>query len=257
MLSLVTSRSKKPSAQPPDPNIRLRFGETAAKAVFLFRLRHFREFASGPRKRLAAFRITAEVADALSKRRKWTRCRSRASNFAVMQQYILKSRTSLLADGSTADRLHQRLEGDHPLVVDFGNNSRLSGGQFPRNLFSELGVDTYIGEVSRTADQGAAGSSDRGRKRTNRQTRQRADESADGCAADSFFGNLLDRQLSVRVPCNRGGGIELDVSFRAQLSASIGSWIIAASGNMTTTNLLIRDLRNFNRSSFKVWTTRA
>ena len=30
MLSLATSRSKKPSAQPPDPNIRLGFGETAA-----------------------------------------------------------------------------------------------------------------------------------------------------------------------------------------------------------------------------------
>ena len=162
-------------------------------------------------------------------------------------QYILKSRTSLLADDSTADRLHQRLEGDHPLVVDFGNNSRLSGGQFPRNLFSELGVDTFIGEVSRTADQGAGGSSDRRRKRTNRQTRQRADESADGCAAESFFGNLLDRQLSVRVPCNNGGGIELDVSFRAQLlSASIASWIIAASGNMTTTSLLIKNLRNFD-----------
>ena len=36
MLSLATSRSKKPSAQPPDPNIRLRFGETAARRSFFF-----------------------------------------------------------------------------------------------------------------------------------------------------------------------------------------------------------------------------
>jgi hypothetical protein len=36
MLSLATSRSKKPSAQPPDPNIRLGFGETAARrSLFL------------------------------------------------------------------------------------------------------------------------------------------------------------------------------------------------------------------------------
>jgi hypothetical protein len=46
------------------------FSHGLREAVFLFRLRHFREFASGPCKRLAAFRITAEVADALSKRRK-------------------------------------------------------------------------------------------------------------------------------------------------------------------------------------------
>ena len=36
MLSLATSRSKKPSAQPPDPNIRLGFGETAARRSFFF-----------------------------------------------------------------------------------------------------------------------------------------------------------------------------------------------------------------------------
>jgi hypothetical protein len=43
MLSLATSRSKTPSALPSDPNIRLGLGETAAKAVFLFRVRHFGE----------------------------------------------------------------------------------------------------------------------------------------------------------------------------------------------------------------------
>ena len=37
MLSLATSRSKKPSAQPPDPNIRLDFGETAARRSFCLR----------------------------------------------------------------------------------------------------------------------------------------------------------------------------------------------------------------------------
>ena len=36
MLSLATSKSKKPSAQPPDPNIRLGFGETAARRSFFF-----------------------------------------------------------------------------------------------------------------------------------------------------------------------------------------------------------------------------
>ena len=36
MLSLATSKSKKPSAQPPDPNIRLSFGETAARRSFFF-----------------------------------------------------------------------------------------------------------------------------------------------------------------------------------------------------------------------------
>jgi hypothetical protein len=36
MLSLATSRSKKPSAQPPDPNNRLGFGETAARRSFFF-----------------------------------------------------------------------------------------------------------------------------------------------------------------------------------------------------------------------------
>ena len=51
----------------------------------------------------------------------------------------------LLADNSAADRLHQRLEGDRPVVVDFGNNGRLSGSQFSGNLFSELGVGTFIG----------------------------------------------------------------------------------------------------------------
>jgi hypothetical protein len=35
MLSLATSKSKKPSAQPPDPNIRLNFGETAARRSVL------------------------------------------------------------------------------------------------------------------------------------------------------------------------------------------------------------------------------
>jgi hypothetical protein len=34
MLSLATSRSKTPSAQPSDPNIRLGFGETAARRSF-------------------------------------------------------------------------------------------------------------------------------------------------------------------------------------------------------------------------------
>ena len=51
----------------------------------------------------------------------------------------------LLADNSAADRLHQRLEGDRPVVVDFGNNGCLSGSQFSGNLFSELGVGTFIG----------------------------------------------------------------------------------------------------------------
>jgi hypothetical protein len=36
MLSLATSRSKTPSAQPSDPNIRLGFGETAARRSFFF-----------------------------------------------------------------------------------------------------------------------------------------------------------------------------------------------------------------------------
>jgi len=36
MLSLATSMSKRPSAQPPDPNIRLGFGETAAKRSLFF-----------------------------------------------------------------------------------------------------------------------------------------------------------------------------------------------------------------------------
>jgi hypothetical protein len=36
MLSLATWRSKRPSAQPPDPNIRLGFGETAARRPFFF-----------------------------------------------------------------------------------------------------------------------------------------------------------------------------------------------------------------------------
>jgi hypothetical protein len=36
MLSLATSKSKRPSAQPPDPNIRLGFGETAARRSFFF-----------------------------------------------------------------------------------------------------------------------------------------------------------------------------------------------------------------------------
>jgi hypothetical protein len=36
MLSLATSRSKKPSAQPPDPNIRLGFGETALRRSLFF-----------------------------------------------------------------------------------------------------------------------------------------------------------------------------------------------------------------------------
>jgi hypothetical protein len=36
MLLLATSKSKKPSAQPPDPNIRLGFGETAARRSFFF-----------------------------------------------------------------------------------------------------------------------------------------------------------------------------------------------------------------------------
>jgi hypothetical protein len=36
MLSLATSKSKKPSAQPPDPNIRLGIGETAARRSFFF-----------------------------------------------------------------------------------------------------------------------------------------------------------------------------------------------------------------------------
>jgi hypothetical protein len=36
MLSLATSRSKKPSAQLPDPNIRLGFGETALRRSLLF-----------------------------------------------------------------------------------------------------------------------------------------------------------------------------------------------------------------------------
>jgi hypothetical protein len=43
MLSLATSKSKKPSAQPPDPDIRLGFGETAARRSFLFRVRNFGE----------------------------------------------------------------------------------------------------------------------------------------------------------------------------------------------------------------------
>jgi hypothetical protein len=42
MLSLAASRSKTPSAQPSDPNIRLGFGETAARRSF-FRVRHFGE----------------------------------------------------------------------------------------------------------------------------------------------------------------------------------------------------------------------
>ena len=36
MLSLATSKSKEPSAQPPDPNIRFGFGETAARRSFFF-----------------------------------------------------------------------------------------------------------------------------------------------------------------------------------------------------------------------------
>ena len=36
MLSLAASRSKKPSAQPSDPNSRLAFGETAAMRSFFF-----------------------------------------------------------------------------------------------------------------------------------------------------------------------------------------------------------------------------
>ena len=36
MLSLATSRSKTPSAQRSDPNIRLGFGETAARRSFFF-----------------------------------------------------------------------------------------------------------------------------------------------------------------------------------------------------------------------------
>ena len=36
MLSLAASKSKKPSAQLPDPNIRLGFGEAAARRSFFF-----------------------------------------------------------------------------------------------------------------------------------------------------------------------------------------------------------------------------
>ena len=36
MLSLAASKSKKPSAQPPNPNIRLGFGEAAARRSFFF-----------------------------------------------------------------------------------------------------------------------------------------------------------------------------------------------------------------------------
>ena len=53
MLSLAASRSKKPSAQPPDPNIRLGFGETAAGGLS-FCTDHVavRESGCGPLRRL-------------------------------------------------------------------------------------------------------------------------------------------------------------------------------------------------------------
>jgi hypothetical protein len=48
MLSLATSRSKKPSAQPLDPNIRLGFGETAARRSFFFVCVFFANIRSWP-----------------------------------------------------------------------------------------------------------------------------------------------------------------------------------------------------------------
>jgi hypothetical protein len=72
MLSLATSRSKKPSTKPPDPNIRLGFGETAARRSFFFACVIFANVCYGPlhqilrRKRMSAFRVTAEVTGARS-----------------------------------------------------------------------------------------------------------------------------------------------------------------------------------------------
>jgi hypothetical protein len=51
MRSLATLRSKKPSAQPPDPNIRLGFGETAARRSFFFACVISRMSARGPQSR--------------------------------------------------------------------------------------------------------------------------------------------------------------------------------------------------------------
>jgi hypothetical protein len=48
MLSLATSRSKKPSAQPPDQNIRLGFAETAGRRSLFFACAISRLSASGP-----------------------------------------------------------------------------------------------------------------------------------------------------------------------------------------------------------------
>jgi hypothetical protein len=64
-------------------------------------------------------------------------------------------------------------------------------GASSRNLFSELGFVTLVEEIGRIADQGAAGSPDRHRKRTKRQTSQTTDQSSGGCPAMSFFGDLL------------------------------------------------------------------
>jgi hypothetical protein len=55
MLSLATSRSKTPSAQPSDPNIRLGFGETAARRSFFFACGILANVYSGPSRQAAFF----------------------------------------------------------------------------------------------------------------------------------------------------------------------------------------------------------
>jgi len=67
MLSLATSRSKKPSAQPRDPSIRLDFGETAVRRSFCFPSGYSQMSASGPKRKWvgaphrSAFRCKADM----------------------------------------------------------------------------------------------------------------------------------------------------------------------------------------------------
>src|SRR5208283_5286498 len=148
------------------------------------------------------------------------RCRSRASNFAVMHNTVSKVERHYLRTTVPPIDFISASKATTPSLSTSATTAAFPGAN-SREIFSANSVSTP--SLVRSAEppiKGAGGSSDRRRNRTNRQTRQRADESADGCAAESFFGNLLDRQLSVRVPCNNGGGIELDVSFRAQLPES-------------------------------------
>ena len=122
------------------------------------------------------------------------------------------------AQDRPAECRHTAVERRIPPFGDFRDDRGLARRQSGRDLFDELGAEAKVEKIAVTADQCAAGGSDKGSHRPAEHTDQTANQCAYRSAERTGICRFLERDLAIIALCHDRHAIDRETALGVQLS---------------------------------------